>query len=78
MGPSDSRRADSWEPLTSSQFEIELPLDAHVDASWEEGGGYCVVWDENRDGRLDSFSSEPVNCTSDVALDSIVRIDVQR
>jgi hypothetical protein len=59
-------------------FEIELPLDSHVDASWEEGGGYCVVWDENGDGRFDSFSSEPLNCTSEVARDSVVRIDVKR
>lgn len=62
----------------AGRFRIELPADAHLDAPWDEGGGYCLVWDENGDGRFDSFTSEPLNCTSDVRVGVTVRIDIRR
>jgi hypothetical protein len=47
-------------------YSLELTVEAFKSARWEDGGGYCVVWDENADGEFD-VNADPVDCRSELS-----------
>jgi hypothetical protein len=61
----------------SGQFTLELPEEAHRTAAWEDGGGYCVVWDANGDGVFDS-DGEPLDCTTNLAVGQTINWTLRR
>ena len=61
----------------SGEFTLELPEEAHRTAAWEDGGGYCVVWDANGDGVFDS-DGEPLDCTTNLAVGQTINWTLRR
>lgn len=55
----------------NGSYSIDLPEAYYRNAAWEDGGGYCVVWDINNDGVFDS-ANEPLGCLSDVTPGTVI------